>query len=127
MTNAELITEIITPLPKDDERLSLFKISKRQDMDISTETLGVWVKLDGEKVVDARVAIGGVGATVMRITNAEQSLIGATLSEESFRKAGEIVRKEISPWSDVRGGDDYRLQLAENLMLKSFQELSQPS
>ena len=127
MSSGELITEIITPLPKDDERLSLFKISKRQDMDISTETLGVWVKLDGEKVADARVAIGGVGATVMRITNAEQSLIGATLSEESFRKAGGILRKEILPWSDVRGGDDYRLQLAENLMLKSFYELSQPS
>ncbi|NND96659.1 MAG: 2Fe-2S iron-sulfur cluster binding domain-containing protein [Pirellulaceae bacterium] len=124
MANDEFITSIATPLPKADERVALFKISKRRDMDISTETLGVWVKLDGDTITAARLAIGGVGSIVMRIKQAEEFLVGRTLSEETMQQAGEIARGQITPWTDVRGGAEYRLQLAENLLVKSFYELS---
>ena len=124
MANDELITLVSTPLPKADERLSLHKISKRRDMDISTETLGVWLKLEKDSIIDARVAIGGVGPTVMRIDDAEAILIGKTLSKDVLREAGQLVREHISPWSDVRGSDEYRLMLAENLLVKSYADLA---
>ena len=122
----ELITSVVTPLPKSNERVVLHKISKRRDMDISTETLALWVKLDGDMIAEARIAIGGVGPMVMRMKAAEDYLAGQPLIESALRAAGKIISESISPWSDVRGGDDYRLQLAENLMAKSFHELCQP-
>lgn len=132
MADDELIAEVTTPLLAQDERLAVYKISKRRDMDISTLTLGLWIKLRQEMITDARLAIGGVGPTVSRITASEQYLVGKTLTESTMQLAGEIARDQISPWSDVRGGAGFRLQLAENLLLKAYHEfagemLTQPS
>ena len=124
MLDDELIESVTTPLLADDERLALYKISKRRDMDISTLTLGLWLKLDGDKIVAARMALGGVGPTVMRMPDSESFLNGNRLAEDTLREAGVIARQQISPWSDVRGGAVYRLQLTENLMVKAFYELT---
>lgn len=123
MADDELITSIITPLPQDDERVSLHKISRRRDMDISTETLGLWVKLAGKTIQDVRLALGGVGATVMRMTNAEKFLAGKTFGEDNMRQAGRLASADIKPWSDVRGSDQYRLQLAENLVVRAYRDI----
>ncbi len=124
MADDELIAEVTTPLLAQDERLAVYKISKRRDMDISTLTFGLWIKLQQETIADVRLAIGGVGPTVLRIPASEQYLVGKTLTESTMQVAGEIARDQISPWSDVRGGADFRLQLTENLLLKAYHELA---
>jgi len=118
----ELIAAIHTPLVKSDERLTLYKISKRLDMDISTLTFAIWAKIDGDNIIDARLALGGVGPTVMRITKAEQAMIGKSWSEATFQIASKIAREEVSPWTDVRGSANYRSLMTEKLVLKSFYE-----
>jgi len=116
----ELITAIHTPLLKSDERLKLYKISKRCDMDISTMTFAMLAKLDGDIIRDAKIVVGGVGPMVARIEKAEASLIGRPWCEESFRLAGRIAKDEVAPWTDVRGSAAYRSSLTENLLVKSF-------
>ncbi len=124
MADDELIAEVITPLLAQDERLAIYKISKRRDMDISTLTFGLWIKLQQDKITDARLAIGGVGPTVLRIPASEEHLVGKTLTESTMQAAGAIAKEQISPWSDVRGGADFRLQLTENLLLKAYHEFA---
>ncbi len=124
MADDELITKITTPLLAANERLSLYKISKRRDMDISTLTLGLWLQLREDQILQARLAIGGVGPTVLRIPEAEQYLSGNRLSVDTFRQAGTIAMNHVTPWSDVRGSADYRLKLVENLLVKSYYEHS---
>jgi xanthine dehydrogenase small subunit len=124
LASDELIVAIHTPLPLADERLKLYKISRRRDMDISTVTFGLWLSLDGERIRAARMALGGVGPMVRRVPEAERSLIGSPITEKAFREAGLAARQAISPWSDVRGSADYRRQLVENLLLKCFHELN---
>lgn len=126
MADDELIAEVSTPLLAGNEKLALYKISKRRDMDISTLTLGLWIHSNGNVIEDARLAIGGVGPTVTRITAAEACLIGSPHTESTFRTAGEIAKKSISPWSDVRGSSEYRLQLTENLLQKAYHEFNEP-
>ncbi len=123
----ELITRLFTPLPKADERIKLFKISKRNDMDISTLTLGLWVKLAEDNIQDARIVVGGVGPVVTRLAAAEAALRGKAWCEESFRLAGQIARQQVSPWTDVRGSAEYRSLLTENLLAKCFIELAEAS
>jgi xanthine dehydrogenase small subunit len=121
----ELIIRVLTPIPQADERLKLYKISKRRDMDISTLTFAIWIKLANDLIQDARVVLGGVGPTVMRIKKTELALRGKPWSEETFRVAGKVARSEVTPWSDVRGSADYRATLTENLLVKSYFELSE--
>lgn len=120
----ELIAKIETPRLAANERLALFKVSKRRDMDISTLTFALRVRIDGDSVDRAWLAIGGAGPTVCRITPVEEHFAGSVLSFETFRRAGEIARDHISPWSDVRGSRHYRQMLAENLLLKAYHEFA---
>ena len=119
----EVITAVRTPLPSATTRLKLYKISKRRDMDISTVTAAFWLELEGDAIASARVALGGVAATVLRAPEAESALVGKPITEQTLRSAGQLARDAITPLSDVRGGADYRRQLVENLFVKCFHDL----
>jgi xanthine dehydrogenase small subunit len=136
MAPDELITRIIVPLPQSDERLRLFKVSRREHLDISSLGAAFLVATEsgGEgslpRIEYARVALGGVGPTTVRLPRSELYLRGKEFSFETFEQAGVIAVSEISPISDVRGSSDFRNQLAENIFLKffcSFEDAEDPS
>ena len=120
----ELITRIRWNLPDKEDVLKLYKVSKRKDLDISTFTAGIWLKMKNAKIQNSRLAFGGVGPIVLRLPETEDFLRGKPLLLEIFQQAGKIARDEIRPVSDVRASSDYRLQLAENILLKFFHECS---
>ncbi len=122
----EVILSVRTPLPTENQRLKLYKISKRRDMDISTVTAAFLLEFEEDLIVSARIATGGVGPTVVRLPTAEASLVGKQLTETAMREAGRIARDEITPITDVRGSADYRWQLVENLFVKCFHDLASP-
>ena len=118
----ELLTRIALPLPADDELLKLYKVSRRRDLDISSFTAAIRMRLDGDTIGSATIAYGAVGPTVLRLAQTEAFLLGAPWSEATMLQAGEIAVSEITPISDVRGSADYRRQLARNVLLKFFHE-----
>lgn len=120
----EVIESVRTPLPPSEVAIKLYKISKRRDMDISTVTAAFWLELDGEQITEARVAVGGVGPTVVRLPQAEDSLAGKPFALATLEQAGRIARGLVQPISDVRGSADYRSQLVENLFAKCYYDLS---
>lgn len=118
----ELIARILIPIPADT--LRLFKISNRRDLDISTFTAGFRLRVEQGQISRIAIAYGGVAATVIRLPKTEAFLLGKPFSLESFQAAGRIARSEISPISDVRASAAYRLQLAENILLKLYHSLA---
>ena len=60
MAPDELITSIRWNLPDRSDILKLYKVSKRKDLDISTFTAGILLKLKHGKIKKARIAYGGV-------------------------------------------------------------------
>jgi xanthine dehydrogenase small subunit len=118
----ELLTRIRIPLPSDRQRLALFKVSRRRDLDIATFTAAILLETEQSKIVDARIAFGAVAPTVIRARMAEQFLRGKPFNESIMRAAGEIAMDEVSPISDVRGSADFRYQLTRNVFLKFFHQ-----
>ncbi len=116
----ELIADVRIPLPAADDQLRLYKISRRRDLDISTFAAALRLRLSADTIQRAAIALGGVGPTVVRARQAEQYLIGQSLTEESMRTAGNLAADEMTPISDVRGAADYRRQLARNVFLKFY-------
>lgn len=114
----ELLAAVHVPLPKDDEVLACYKVSKRRDLDISSFTAAVWMRTDGDTIGTVRIAYGGVAATVVRLPATEAALERQPLAEATWRKAGRIARGEIKPISDVRGSAEYRATLAQNILVK---------
>jgi xanthine dehydrogenase small subunit len=128
----ELLASVRIPLLKpsslgrrqgeDEELLRLYKVSRRRDLDISTFTAAIRVRLAGDTIADAALAYGAVGPTVLRLRQTELFLRGQPFSEETMRAAGDVAVDEITPISDVRGSADYRYQLARNVLLKFYHE-----
>jgi xanthine dehydrogenase small subunit len=116
----EIITRIFIPLPSNDETLRLYKISKRSHLDISSFTAAMLMRRANGSVDSMRIAYGGVGPVVLRLSKTEEFVSGKAFARETFRDAGGIARGEIAPISDVRGARDFRLQLAENIMCRFF-------
>lgn len=121
----ELITKIHLPLPTKDEIVRLYKVSRRQHLDISAFTAAIRLKVTRGKIETAAITYGGVAAVVMRLPKVEQFLIGKEFSLETCREAGRLARSEVAPISDVRGSRDYRLALAENIFSKFYHETAE--
>jgi xanthine dehydrogenase small subunit len=129
----EIVTHI--RLPKTKHAYKIYKVSARKDLDISTVTMAVRYRLKGSVLEEFSLALGGVGPTVLRMTQIEGKVIGQNLDQALFKRLAGEVKASIKPLSDVRGSTDYRLVLCHNLMLKfcdevmkennlSFQEIS---
>lgn len=131
----ELVVAVELELPAEGETLRLYKVSRRRDLDISTVTAAFRLRLEeaGEPtsagapgppiVAEARVAVGGVAPTVLRLPGAESALRGAPLDVETFQQAGRTARTEVAPISDVRGAAAYRLDVVANLFTKCALEI----
>jgi xanthine dehydrogenase small subunit len=118
----ELVIGVRIPLPKAGERLRLYKVSRRRDLDISGFGAAIWMRRPNGVVEDLRIVYGGVGPMVMRMSNAEAILRGHAPTLERFEHAGDVARDEVTPITDVRGSEQYRRTLAKNILLKFWHE-----
>ncbi|MEM6799237.1 MAG: FAD binding domain-containing protein [Planctomycetota bacterium] len=118
----ELLVRVELPLPDDQDLVRLYKVSRRRDMDISTFTAAVFMRLDAGVVTEARIAYGAVGPTVLRLSETEAWLVGQPFTRDTLHAAGGMAVEEITPITDVRGTSDYRYQLAKNVLLKFYEE-----
>ena len=121
----ELITRILIPLPGENDVLKLYKVSKRQDLDISTFTAALLMRRRDDVIENIRIAYGGVGPVVFRLARTEGWLSGRPFDPETLSQAGEIARQEITPITDVRGSRDFRLLLAETILQKFYHECAE--
>jgi xanthine dehydrogenase small subunit len=117
-----LLTGVRLPLPAADEILRLVKVARRRDLDISSFTAAIRLRLAGKRIAAVWLAAGGVGPTVVRLRETEAFLVGRPFTERICREAGEVAAAEIRPLSDVRGSGDFRRQLARNLLVRLYHE-----
>lgn len=120
----EILARIFIPKPAGDEVLRLYKVAQRKDLDISGVNAGFAMRVQNGKVVRARLALGGVGPTALRLTQTEAWLAGKNLDHATIATAQAKIRTEVSPRDDVRGSRDYRLRLCENLFAEYCRELA---
>ena len=117
----EIITRVRVPIVKD--KLKLYKVSRRKDLDISAFTAAIRLATIDGHINSASIAYGGVAPTVIRLPRTEAFLAGKPLALRTFEEAGRIARGEVAPISDVRGSADYRAQLAENILPKFWYDV----
>ena len=108
LEKGDIVTEIFVPELKKGEGSAYFKHSVRKAMDLAIVGVAAWVKMDGNRVADCRIAMGGVGTTPLRANSAEKILKGSVLTDDLLEKAAVAASEECSPISDVRASAEYR-------------------
>ncbi|EKE02671.1 MAG: hypothetical protein ACD_20C00347G0008 [uncultured bacterium] len=119
----EIITQINIPILNSTEVLKLYKVSKRKHLDISSFSAAVRIQEKDGIIESIAIAFGGVGPTVQRVHNIESFLIGKKFSQESFEGAAALIKSSIKPICDVRGSENFRMQLAENCLKRFYFEI----
>lgn len=119
----EFIESLELPKLGPGEVLKVYKISKRFDDDISAVCLALWLKREGEVVVDARIGCGGMAATPARALHTERALRGRAFDEQNVEAAQTALAKDFTPLDDVRASAAYRLAVAGNLLTRALLEL----
>ena len=122
----EFVEKIIVPPKPENVLFKVYKISKRFDQDISAVCAAFAIELDGDKVTSARIAFGGMAATPKRAANTEKALTGKPWSEDTVRAAMDAMKEDYQPMTDMRATAAYRLQVAQNLLIRCFVESTQP-
>jgi len=115
----ELIVAAHLPVPGATTRTTWRKIGTRRAQSISKVMGAAAITLDGDVVVEARVALGAVAERPIRIAAVEAAVRGLRLGEagEAARLA---LRAAIRPIDDVRSTASYRREVAENLVARFF-------
>jgi xanthine dehydrogenase small subunit len=118
----EFVQALRIALPRAGLRFRTYKLAKRFDQDISAVCAAFAVRLDGDTVVQARIAYGGMAATPQRAAAAEAALAGQPWSQASVHAAMNALKHDYAPLSDMRASSGYRMQAAQNLLQRFWLE-----
>ena len=120
----EWVEAIIVPKRSTAEvfQVASYKNSKRNEQDISAVCAAIALTTERGVVTQCRIAFGGMAGTPKRAAQAEQALIGKTWSEAAVRTAMAALHKDYSPMSDMRSSAAYRMQVAQNHLMRFWLE-----
>jgi xanthine dehydrogenase small subunit len=123
--SGEYVRALLAPNLRANQAYRAFKVSKRFDEDISAVMAAFRFTLDGEKIVEARVAYGGMAPTPKRAAAAESALLGASLDDRSSWSAAiAAIAGDFTPLTDMRASAAYRAKVAANLLTKALIEVA---
>ena len=128
MAPDEVLARILVPHPAPGEFLRAYKVSKRQDDDISAVCLVLNLDIADGTVQRASIGAGGVAATPARARQTEAALTGQPWTEATAQRAAAVLQAEFSPISDMRASGAYRRQVLGSLLQRYWLETQgQPS
>jgi carbon-monoxide dehydrogenase medium subunit len=91
----------------------------RTEMDIAVVGCGVSLALKNGVCTAARVGLGAVAPTVLRVDAAAKALIGGKLDDAAVNAAADACRAACSPIDDKRGTIAYRTKIAGVLLKRT--------
>lgn len=121
--NDELAVEIRIPEPPRGSRSGFHRLTRVHE-DLSK--LNAAVRLDMAQGVcrQARVAMGCVGPTLVRLKTTEALLKDASISGELLERVATSVQVEISPIDDQRSTAEYRREVSGVIVRRLLQRLA---
>lgn len=119
----EFVTGMFIPRPTANQAFHCYKISKRFDQDISSVMAAFRFTVVDGRIIEARIAYGGMAGTPKRAAGAEAALKGALLEDAStWAPAFDALNNDFTPMTDMRASADYRMETARALLAKALME-----
>ncbi len=119
----EIMTAVLLDPPARGVR-STFARKGRVKMDLAIVSVAVALELDGVTCTAARVAVGAVAPTPLRVPDVEAALVGSVLDADTIARACERVRAGIAPIDDLRSSAEYRRDLTCVLLGRALRGLA---
>ena len=133
LRSGEILLKVIIPQPTAslESHQRTYKVSKRQELDISSVAAAFSVAFETYAheidpiIREVRLAFGGMAATPARAHKAEQALLGSPWNRETIERAVEQLAQDFTPINDHRASAWYRTEVAANLLRGFWLEVSE--
>jgi 4-hydroxybenzoyl-CoA reductase subunit beta len=96
----ELLTEIRVP-KSDGWRASYRKLRRRGSFDFPVLSVGAAIRMDGDRVAEARIVLGAVSSAPVRASRAETILAGASFDMRAIAEAAEAAAQPSRPMDNT--------------------------
>jgi xanthine dehydrogenase YagS FAD-binding subunit len=117
----ELITAVELPAPNPAERSAYRKVRDRSSYAFALVSVAAALELDGDTIVGARLALGGVAPKPWRARRAEGALRGEEATEATFLKAADAELADARPLA----GNAFKVQLVSRTLAAVLQQLTE--
>jgi xanthine dehydrogenase YagS FAD-binding subunit len=112
----ELITEIQVPRLPWARRSIYLKVRDRESYEFALASVAVALDVDGDKVRDTRIAIGGVGTKPWNLPKVREVLIGKPLEQEIFEAAAVLATEGAKPLSH----NGFKIELVQRAIVRAL-------
>lgn len=120
LKDGEIVVNFQFPKKKSCSGDAYLRMIPRTEMDIAVVGCAVNVTMDGDKCVDARVALGAVAPTALLVEEASELLIGSSFEEDIVEKAAQACENACNPIEDKRGTVSYRKKVSKVLFKRAL-------
>jgi xanthine dehydrogenase iron-sulfur cluster and FAD-binding subunit A len=124
LARGELVRSISIRKLGASRRGIFLKLGLRKAQAISVISVAIVVEFDGPRVTEARIALGCVAPTIVRIADAEASLVGGTLDRAARTRAATIAAAAIAPIDDIRASAGYRRTTVAALVERALDQIA---
>ena len=120
----ELITGVHVPNATRFSACSTYlKVRDRASFEFAIVSVAAALQIENGRIVEARLAAGGVAPLPWRLDWAEAALVGRTLDTQIIAAAGDLVVEHARPLAD----NGFKILLLRNAVIRALQTLgSQP-
>jgi CO/xanthine dehydrogenase FAD-binding subunit len=117
----ELLIEVRFPIPSPTGGWAFAEFARRHG-DFAIVGIAALLEAEGERCRRARLATVGVGATPLRLREAEQILEQEGLTEQGIEAAAARAAELIDPQSDIHASGEFRHHLTRVLTRRALRQ-----
>lgn len=123
LADNEMIVDIHFPAMRPNQVGTFEKLGLRRAQAISVVNVAVVLVIAESKIAEARITLGSVAPTIIHATDAEQALVGQSLTDAVIARAAQLAAQAAKPIDDVRGSAAYRRYAVEVYTRRALKSL----
>ncbi|KAB8317357.1 xanthine dehydrogenase family protein subunit M [Tolypothrix campylonemoides VB511288] len=120
LEHGEMITAVDLPAMPFAWRSHYLKVRDRASYAFALVSAAVVLEIDDQEIRNARIALGGVGTKPWRSLEAEQVLVGAPATEETFTAAANAALREARPYQY----NQFKIELAKRTLEEALKTVA---
>jgi xanthine dehydrogenase YagS FAD-binding subunit len=113
----EVIAAITVPANPAARRSHYLKVRDRASFEFAVVSAAVALDMDGARIRQARVALGGVGTKPWRVPRVEAALAGNSLDPAALRSAAALAAEGARG----RGHNDFKIELMQRAIVRAVE------
>jgi xanthine dehydrogenase YagS FAD-binding subunit len=111
----EVIAALTVPANPFAQHSHYLKVRDRASFEFAVVSAAAALELEGSRIRQARIALGGVGTRPWRVTQVEAALSGATLERDTLRHAAALAAQG----AQGRGHNDFKIELMQRAIVRA--------